>query len=179
LFHSIYGDYTRRLGGAARGIAFFGDNDQDWISAAPVYQILRDTAAGTITLVVNLISPHAVPAGGAVITRTRNLIFGIMASPAKPQNVAPVRTAREWWPADTPTENQVGLEFLGADYYWGTQTPCLQYYPFQHNYSIFDWLVNVRKTGTVGNISSAANIPMDRTHNYAISWIREQWMPLL
>ena len=38
------------VGGAARGIAFFTDNVQDWVAADPAYQLLRDTAVGTLTL---------------------------------------------------------------------------------------------------------------------------------
>ena len=79
------------VGGAARGIAFFADNDQDWLSGGacvqprhappgttpcsccPAYQIERDTAAGTLTLIVNLISRHAVPpaalSGGSSCSR--------------------------------------------------------------------------------------------------------------
>ena len=182
------------VGGAARGIAFFADNDKDWISGplcaieyagkrpcpTSVYQLLRDTAAGTLTLVVNLINPHAVGPGGTALTRTRTIEFGLMASPAKPQAAAPTDTSRDWWLVGGATENQVSLEFLGADYYWGSQTPCLQYYPFLQDYSVYDWLVNVRTTGLVGGTTSGPNgtIPMDRTHNYEIDWIREKWMPL-
>lgn len=85
------------VGGAARGIAFFADSDQDWISAAPAYQLRRDTAAETLTLVVNLISPNAVPVGGVTLARQRNITFGIMTSPAKPQAAAPLASPRDWW----------------------------------------------------------------------------------
>lgn len=166
------------VGGAARGIAFFADNDKDWLPAAPAYQLIRDSAAGTVTLVVNLISSNAVPAGGAVLNRPRHITFGLMASPAKPQAAAPLDSPRQWWLVGGASESQVSLEFLGADYYWGSQTPCLAYYPFLHNYSVFDWLVRVRDTGSVEQSFSNASIPMDPTHQYPYNWIREQWMPL-
>ena len=96
-------------------------------SCCPAYQIERDSAAGTLTLIVNLISRHAVPPAGVALTRPRKLVFGLMASPAKPQPASPLRSPRDWWLVQPATENQVSLEFLGADYYWGSPTPCLQY----------------------------------------------------
>ena len=76
------------------------------------------------------------------------------------------------------TESQVALQFLGADYYWGSQTPCLSYYPFLHNTSVFDWLVGVRKTGVVNRSFVNTSIPMDPVHHYEDDWIRENWMSL-
>jgi hypothetical protein len=166
------------VGGAARGVAFFTDNVQDWIAADPAYQLLRDSTAGTLTLVVNLISPHAVPAGGVTLSRQRKITFGLMASPAKPQAVAPVGSPRDWWLVGGATESQVALEFLGADYYWGSQTPCLAFYPFLRNTSVFDWLMHVRNVGVVNTTWGNSTIPMDPAHHYPDTWIRDQWMPL-
>ena len=182
------------VGGASRGIAFFADNDEDWISGpicaieyagkkpcpTSVYQLLRNSTEGTLTLVINLINPQVLGSAGAPLTRARTMVFGLMASPAKPQATAPMDSFRDWWMVGGATQNQVSLEFLGADYYWGSETPCLQYYPFLQNYSIYDWLVSVRKTGQLGGTTSGPNstIPMDRSHEYEIDWVREQWMPL-
>jgi hypothetical protein len=166
------------VGGAARGIAVFGDNDRDWISAEPAYQLYRNSTARTLTMVVNLISSRAVADGGTVLTRERQIILGMMASPAKPQPSTPLADPRQWWLVDGATEDQVQLEFLGADYYWGSQTPCLSYYPFQRNYSVFEWLSKVRFTGVLHLNYSNSSIPMDRSHSYPIDWLRRNWMPL-
>ena len=56
-------------------------------ACCPAYQLERDSAAGTLTLIVNLISRHAVPPAGVALTRPRKLVFGLMVSPAKPQPV--------------------------------------------------------------------------------------------
>jgi hypothetical protein len=84
------------VGGAERGIAFFSDNDQDWRAAEPAFQIIRDTKNETVTLVVNLLSANR-PPSGAGGERARKIVFGLMASPAKPQPASPV-PARDHWP---------------------------------------------------------------------------------
>jgi len=113
----------------------FSDNDQGWISAEPAYQLFRDQHAGTLTLVANLVSPNHKTAGAGAGAWPRNITFGLMASPAKPQPTTPKRSPRSWWPGvvGDQTDEQLRFSMLGADYYWGGQTPCLQYYPYNRN----------------------------------------------
>ena len=52
---------------------------------------------------------------------------GLTVAELGPRRDEPHRSPRDWWLIQPATENQVSLEFLGADYYWGSPTPCLQY----------------------------------------------------
>lgn len=68
------------LGGAARGLAWFADNDKgwvvDWNELPPAQTIHRE--GDTLTLRVHLVQKPV------VIDAPRTLTFGLMASPAKP-----------------------------------------------------------------------------------------------
>jgi hypothetical protein len=169
------------IGGPERGVAMFADNDQGWLSAEPAYQLLRDSQNETLTLVANIVSQHnSRAAQGATWNTTRAIVFGLMPSPAKPQPTRPMASPRSWWPGAGPEANgpdneawptTLRLTMLGAGYYWGTQTDWLQYYPINHNYSIYSKLAQIRKTGDVGQMSKKTHPTM------ANDWLRD-WMQI-
>ena len=132
------------LGSAPNGIAVFGDNDNDWLSAEPAYSVVRN--ASILTLEVHLITRPR----GIVLTRRREIVLGMMASPAKPQPTEPVSSPRAWWPDDAGARRSpetVSAGLVAASIYWGTASDYTGYYPFAHNYSIFHALASMRGTG--------------------------------
>lgn len=72
------------LGGAERGLSWFADNDKDWVKDvdleegeyAPALSLHRED--GVLTLRVHLVQKPI------TLERERNIVFGLMATPAKP-----------------------------------------------------------------------------------------------
>ncbi len=68
------------LGGAERGLAWFGENDRGWITEkggkTPVQELIRE--GGVLTLRVYLIN---IP---TTLTQPTRLVYGLQASPTKP-----------------------------------------------------------------------------------------------
>jgi len=130
------------LGGPERGICWFAENDRDWSldPAKPCLEIRKD---GVVTaLVVRLVTKPV------VLKRPRTIVFGLMATPAKPMPSEPV-SFRRWW-TGVPNEKSrdvVGLGFMGACYYWGAAGPCYAFYPAFRNFSIFDEFARLRNGG--------------------------------
>jgi hypothetical protein len=128
------------LGGTERGICWLAENDRDWMldEKMPTHEIIRDEK--TVSLVV-----HFVTKPGA-IARRRTISFAIMATPAKPMPQQPANY-RAWWPIGTQNKEGVDFTLAGACYYWGAQTPCLQFYPAFKNFSIYEESATIRRTG--------------------------------
>jgi hypothetical protein len=132
------------LGGPERGICWFAENDRDWSldSSQPCLEIRRNGA--TTSLVVRLVTRPV------ELKRPRTLVFGLMATPAKPMPESPV-SYRRWWPGlpGDKTEDMVGVGFLGACYYWGAAGPCFAFYPAFKNFGIWDEFARLRAGGKV------------------------------
>lgn len=68
------------MGGPERGVAWFAENDNGWITAknydAPLMRITREK--GRVTLSIDLVN---IP---GIITKPTTLVFGVQASPTKP-----------------------------------------------------------------------------------------------
>jgi hypothetical protein len=152
------------VGGAERGIAFFSDNDQDWRAAEPAFQIYRDTKNETVTLVVNLLSanrPSGAHAGGE---HAREIVFGLMASPAKPQPSSPV-PARDHWPPWLRIDGlggaprQVSTNLIANSMYWGTVDNCAGWYPYLENYSIWTYFAERRAGATTSDFINTEWLP--------------------
>ncbi|HRT28244.1 MAG TPA: DUF6067 family protein [Kiritimatiellia bacterium] len=131
------------LGGTERGICWFAENDRDWNldPQRPALEIRRQ--GETTSLVVHLFTRPT------SLTRPRTLIFGLMATPAKPMPETPVNF-RRWFPGAqvTNTEQVVNFGFMGACYYWGAAGPSFAFYPAFKNFSVYDEFVRLRKGGT-------------------------------
>jgi hypothetical protein len=130
------------LGGTERGIAWFADNDRDW-SLTPDRPALEIRRQGDVTsLVVHMINRPV------VLSRPRTIVFGLMATPAKPMPESPV-SYRRWWtgPPSEKAKDVVGCGLMGACYYWGAANPCCEFAPAFHNFSIFDEFARLRHGG--------------------------------
>jgi hypothetical protein len=130
------------LGGPERGICWFAENDRDWSidPATPCLEIRRNGAV--TSLIVHLVSKPI------VLRRSRKIVFGLMATPAKPMPERPVNF-RRWWtgaPHET-TKGVAGVGYMGACYYWGAAGPCYAFYPAFKNFSIFDEFARLRNGG--------------------------------
>lgn len=128
-------------GGAERGICWFAENDKDWI-LDPDTPVLSITRSSTVTtLKIKFIT------SSSILTRERSIKFGLMGTPAKPKPEIP-QPWRTWNPIETSaTTADLNVLFLGAGYYWGTQTAWHQFYPAFYNYSIFDEFLQTRTSG--------------------------------
>ncbi len=130
------------LGGAERGICWFAENDRDW-SLDPKKPPLEIRRQGeTTSLIIHLFTRPT------ILTRTRSITFGLMATPAKPMPDTPVNF-RRWFPGTqvTNTQQVVNFGFMGACYYWGAAGACYAFYPAFKNFSIFDEFARLRKGG--------------------------------
>ena len=132
------------LGGPERGICWFAENDRDWSldPKQPAMEIRRQ--GQTTSLIVQLITTPV------VLRRPRTLVFGLMATPAKPMPDVPV-SFRRWWTGllGEKTNDVVGTGFMGACYYWGAAGPCFAFYPAFKNFSIYDEFSRLRRGGPV------------------------------
>ncbi len=132
------------LGGPERGICWFAENDRDWSldPERPVLEIRRVGAA--TTLVIRLATQPF------ELTRARTIVFGLMATPAKPMPETPV-SFRRWWAGSmgARTRNTAHFNFMGACYYWGAAGPCFAFYPAFRDFGIYDEFARVRRTGEV------------------------------
>jgi hypothetical protein len=132
------------LGGPERGICWFAENDRDWSldRDKPMLEIRRQ--GKTTELVVRYITRPV------VLSRPRTIVFGLMATPAKPMPQTPA-SFRRWWsgPPGEKMRDVVGVGFMGACYYWGAAGPCYGFYPAWKNFSIYEEFARLRRGGAV------------------------------
>lgn len=87
--HTFYGNFHPYLwlGQVARGLCWFADNDRNWVldfdpkhpsQSAPSMELVRDPAKSTLTLRINFVQKPI------RLDQPRTIIFGLMATPAKP-----------------------------------------------------------------------------------------------
>lgn len=130
------------LGGPERGICWFAENDRDWSvdRDTPVLEIRRQGDA--TSLVVRFV------ARPVAMTRARTIVFGLMATPAKPMPEAPV-SFRRWWTGEEAADEKdvVQLGFMGACYYWGAAGPCYAFTPAFRDFGIYDEFARLRGGG--------------------------------
>jgi len=123
------------LGGAERGLCWFADNDAGWVLStdekgvpnAPCQQLFR--RRGTLTLRVNLVQKPV------VITEPRTIVFGLMASPAKPMKP-------NWRRIGVTEESRFNM------CYCAPATYCAKT-PWGGDFSIADWAYQ-KRTGKPG-----------------------------
>ena len=75
------------LGGVERGVCWFADNDQGWITDDKAAALELERAGDAVNLRVRFINRPGVVPG------PRHLVFGLMATPVKPLPAA----SRAWW----------------------------------------------------------------------------------
>ncbi|MDX9868543.1 MAG: DUF6067 family protein [Kiritimatiellia bacterium] len=116
------------VGGEERGLAWFAENDKGWItekglSDRPLQEIAREP--GAVVLRVNLVN---VP---GPVTETRELVFGLQASPAKPQ----------------PPDWRTGARGGGLPVTpWGGHQ-CADKFPFNDRWEVVDKIIESQLTG--------------------------------
>lgn len=141
--NAIVGSYVPYLwvGEEGRGLCVFGENDNGWITTpeAPCQEIVR--RGDTLEFVLHLVS------GPAQIGALRRITLAFQATPVKP--MPPdwrLRVFGSYRGAAVPGITRY-IAFLGSCWYWGTETPCLDYYPRGGDMTYLRKLAETRKTG--------------------------------
>lgn len=120
------------LGAEERGLAWFADNDAGWILDPEVAALELHRQGGVLTLRVNLVQrPTA-------ITQPHTIVFGLMASPAKPmpENWRATLPGNMWiYAGRVPgyrTYDWMGSQYWGSDHHFAAK------YPVNRDFSILD-----------------------------------------
>ncbi len=112
------------LGAEERGLAWFADNEKNWVldleNNPACQEILRDGDA--VILRVNLVQKPV------VLEAERTIVFGLMASPAKPMRA-------DW--------RTVPIAWMGAQY-WGSDHDFAARYPRNADLSVLDMVKSLR-----------------------------------
>ncbi len=121
------------LGNETRGLAWFAENDKDWIteksgSTRPIQQIVRDE--NTTHIQVNFINMPS------KLNRVRTIVFGLQASPTKPQP--------EGWRVRDPMPPGMS----GPVNSWGA-IQCAAKSPYKDSWEVVDKINEGRRTGKV------------------------------
>ena len=140
------------LGAEERGLCWFADNDRGWVLGtddkgqpdAPCQQLIRK--GGVLTLRVNLVQKPV------TITEPRRIVFGLMASPAKPM---PKDWRRVLFSGRRPGYLNIG--WMGSTY-WGTAETMHETYPLNHDLSILSKMQECRLTGDLSGMEDFVRI---------------------
>lgn len=127
------------LGNEERGLCWFADNDRGWVLNVDEQEPDRSTPClvlhrekGVLTLRVNLIQKPV------TLTEPRNIVFGLMASPAKPMPT-------DWRKItfDSPVADFPNIRWMGSEY-WGSDTHFSAKYPRNGDLSILEAVKEAR-----------------------------------
>lgn len=139
----IVGNFVPYLwvGAEEPGISFCAENDAGWIndSERPCQELIRE--GETLSLVFHLIHrPSRID-----FARTVNL--GFQATPIKPMPKNWRRKTFGAWQTASFVPPEDYLNFWGACYYWGAETPCRDYYPRGGDMTYLRKIAQVRNGG--------------------------------
>lgn len=125
------------LGGAVRGIAWFADNDRDWVldDTTPTVEVVRKD--DVVELRVHMVTK------ATRLVREHRLEFGLQATPVKPMPEQPTNWRK--WQCDRKLPGCFAFSILGSTYYWGGVAYDL--YPRGCDLSFFDWIRDAREKG--------------------------------
>ncbi|MBT3377844.1 MAG: hypothetical protein HN742_26660 [Lentisphaerae bacterium] len=142
--NSIIGSYVPYLwvGAEERGLCVYGENDAGWITHPEVscQELVR--RGDSLDLVLHLIAKPG------SISAPRTITMAFQATPVKPMPKDWRRwTFGAWRAAGIPGVRHVA--FMGSCWYWGTETPCLDWYPRGQDWTYFHKLAETRRTGEV------------------------------
>ena len=143
--NSLLGNYVPYLwvGEEERGLCVFGENDRGWVTdpKVPCQELVR--RGDTLDLVLRLVAKPA------VLDTPRSITLGFQATPVKPMPP----DWRTWifgaWRAQGIPGVSRYIAFLGSCWYWGTETPCLDWYPRNADMTYLRKLADIRRTGEV------------------------------
>ncbi len=127
------------LGGGERGLAYAADCDRGWSldDDTPVVELTR--ADGVLTMRLNFVTKNT------PLDEERTLVFGLMASPAKPMPNEPVNW-RRWITHDYPELDEMQpYSIVGSCPYYGCLSHSL--YPLERDFSIYDAFSAARDSG--------------------------------
>ncbi|MFP4028256.1 MAG: glycoside hydrolase domain-containing protein [Candidatus Brocadiia bacterium] len=140
-----YGNFNPYLwiGGPERGICWFADNDRGWVldanpgdpsESVPSQELIRK--GDTLTLRVNLVQKPI------TLEDKRTIVFGLMASPAKPMR-------KDWrkYGFNRQYEDYPWVRWMGSTY-WGAAQTMKETYPLNADFSILDKTQEMRLTGS-------------------------------
>lgn len=138
--NSILGSYVPYiwLGAEERGFAVFGENDQGWVTSAdvPCQEIVRQ--GDTLELRLHLIATPT------TLASARQIVLGFQATPVKPM---PEGWRR--WTMGTARSDTWNLSFVGSCYSWGAPYPCLDVYPMNEDFRVWEQYKKAKETGTL------------------------------
>jgi hypothetical protein len=132
------------LGADERGLAWFADNDKGWVldlvddkgqvrppdRQPPQQELIREN--GQLIMRLHLVQRPV------TLTAPRTIVFGLMATPAKPLPAA--------WRTWTPTVGYPGhRSMLFSMQYWGSDTHYANRYPRNRDLSVLDVIAAVRR----------------------------------
>ena len=133
------------VGGEERGICFFADNDRNWVlqlgeeegaQEVPCQELIRRD--GVLTLRINFVQKPL------TIEEPRTIVFGLMASPAKPmpENWRNILLSNQWhYSGKLPGYRT--LEWGGSTY-WGAAETMKETYPLNRDMSILNKIQEAR-----------------------------------
>jgi len=142
------------LGAEERGLCWFADNDKGWVldvdekapdNSTPCLELHRGN--GLLTLRVNLVQKPI------TLATTRKIVFGLMASPAKPMPA-------DWRAIGRPGERDV--IFMSQPMFGGDTTNGSKY-PREHDWLLFDAMRKMRLAGkTLSNADEVLQLWLAR-----------------
>jgi hypothetical protein len=146
------------LGGAERGICWFGENDKGWITKKlPGKSVLQEIYRDNNELIFKIYFINK----PTVLDKVHELTFGMQASPTKPM------------PENWRSKLDHAPGGLGV-YPWGGLS-CSYKTPYQNDWSIIDKTVEARQTGKVDEKwfrDYAENISRQKFMEKWIGWLR-------
>jgi hypothetical protein len=140
-----YGNFHPYLwvGGEERGLCWFADNDRGWVlevnpnnpaESVPCQELIRQ--GDTLTVRINLVQKPI------TLEEPRKIVFGLMASPAKPM-------PKDWrrWLFNRRYEDYPQVTWMGSTY-WGTAETMKETYPLNRDFSILNKMQEIQLTGS-------------------------------
>ena len=141
--NSIVGSYVPYiwLGAEERGLSVFGENDRGWITAAGVPCQELVARGRRLELRLNLIAKPV------VLDAPRKILIGLLSTPSKPMP----KGWRMWTESYSlkPPPGGKFIRFSGSCWTWGALTPCLDVYPRDEDFSIWEQFAKTKRTGQV------------------------------
>lgn len=122
------------IGNEEKGICWFADNDSGWVldfeKNSPCFTIEREK--NSVILKAHFVQKPI------VIDKPRKIVFGLMASPAKPMR-------KDWrkFLFITRYKDYPRISFMGAEY-WGSDAPFCSKYPINKDFSVLDTIKDLR-----------------------------------
>lgn len=123
------------IGNEEQGIAFFADNDKDWLPDDIQSVILVRREKSQVILTIRFVTKPG------KLLRDREIIFGLQATPTKPMMEHPANWRKTSLNPSIPFA--YGVRIFGSAFYWGGEN-FYTYYPREKDYEYFSILKRSR-----------------------------------